>query len=104
MCVNAVLDICGSQRFQKQVEIWRFLQHPNVLRLYGIAFIGDYVYSVRWKHRRGPVVCNLLHRSQVSPWMDNGNAITYVQNHPEVDRVRLLSEVASGAHQFYRPW
>jgi hypothetical protein len=33
---------------------------------------------------------------QVSHWMDYGNAIAYVQNHANVDRLRLLSEVASG--------
>jgi serine/threonine protein kinase len=30
--------------------------------------------------------------------MDHGNAIGYVQNHPDVDRLRLLGEVASGAY------
>lgn len=34
--------------------------------------------------------------TQVSHWMDHGNAISYVQNHTDVDRLRLLSEVASG--------
>jgi hypothetical protein len=29
--------------------------------------------------------------------MDYGNAISYVQNHPDVDRLRLSSEIASGA-------
>jgi len=33
---------------------------------------------------------------QVSPWMKHGNAVTYIKRNPGVDRVRLLSEVASG--------
>lgn len=32
----------------------------------------------------------------VSPWMDNGTSITYVQNHTTVDRLQLLSEVTAG--------
>lgn len=31
--------------------------------------------------------------------MDRGNAVGYVQNHTYADRLRLLSEVASGNYQ-----
>ena len=36
-----------SQRFQRQVEIWRSLHHPNVLQLLGIAYIDNFLCSVR---------------------------------------------------------
>ena len=36
----------SPQRFQRQVEIWRTLRHPNILQLLGIAYIDDFVYSV----------------------------------------------------------
>ncbi|KAH9171465.1 kinase-like domain-containing protein, partial [Lactarius sanguifluus] len=32
----------------------------------------------------------------VSPWMENGNIRDYVRGNPDADRMRLLSEVASG--------
>ncbi|KAI0050015.1 ras GEF, partial [Auriscalpium vulgare] len=72
----------AEERFSQQVEIWRRLQHPNVLRLYGIAYIEDYVYSV-------------------SPWMRNGNAMAYLSEHPEIDRTRLLSEIFRTACSCY---
>jgi hypothetical protein len=34
---------------------------------------------------------------QINPWMENGNIREYIQKHPNVDRVRLLGEAASGA-------
>ena len=34
------------QRFLRQVEIWRFLRHPNVLQLLGIAYIDNFLCSV----------------------------------------------------------
>jgi hypothetical protein len=35
---------------------------------------------------------------QVSPWMRNGNIREYVRINPNVDGLRLLSEVASGVY------
>jgi hypothetical protein len=36
----------GLQRFEKEVGIWRRLNHPNVLPLYGVVNIGASIYSV----------------------------------------------------------
>jgi hypothetical protein len=33
---------------------------------------------------------------QVSPWMENGDAITYLQGHPNADRAQMLYDIASG--------
>jgi hypothetical protein len=41
-----ILTPCLFQCFQRQVEIWRTLRHPNILQLLGTASIGDFVYSV----------------------------------------------------------
>ncbi|KAH9171467.1 kinase-like domain-containing protein [Lactarius sanguifluus] len=68
----------AQERFRRQVEIWRTLRHPNVLPLLGIAYIGNFVYSV-------------------SPYMEFGNIMQYLKIHPEAHRVLLLSEIASGA-------
>ncbi|KAF9050727.1 hypothetical protein BDZ89DRAFT_1098758 [Hymenopellis radicata] len=66
------------RRFQREVSIWRSLdKHPYVVPLYGFANIGNETYSV-------------------SPWMDNGTAISFVLKSPNVDRLRLLAEIAEG--------
>ncbi|KAI0303379.1 hypothetical protein B0F90DRAFT_1816200 [Multifurca ochricompacta] len=66
----------AQERFKRQVEIWRTLRHPNILQLLGIAYIGDFVYSV-------------------SPYMEFGNVMRYLEYNPGADRVFLLSETAS---------
>ncbi|TDL18573.1 kinase-like protein, partial [Rickenella mellea] len=70
----------NHQRFHKEVEIWRGLQHPYILLLYGIVYFGDVV----------------------SPWMDNGDAIAYFTRHPHADRLKILTEVASGLEYLHR--
>ncbi|KAF8921531.1 kinase-like domain-containing protein [Mucidula mucida] len=66
------------RRFKREVSIWRSLdKHPYVVPLYGFANIENETYSV-------------------SPWMDNGTAISFVHKSPDVDRLRLLTEIAEG--------
>ncbi|KAH9039390.1 hypothetical protein EDB84DRAFT_1436992 [Lactarius hengduanensis] len=66
-----------AQRFKAKVESWHGLHHRNVLGFFGHVKIEDTIYSV-------------------SPWMENGNIRDYVRDNPDADRMRLLSEVASG--------
>ncbi|KAI9433952.1 kinase-like domain-containing protein [Lactarius indigo] len=67
----------SQMRFKEKVESWHGLHHRNVLSFFGHVKIEDTVYSV-------------------SPWMENGNIRDYVRSNPDADRMRLLSEVASG--------
>ncbi|TDL21571.1 kinase-like protein [Rickenella mellea] len=66
--------------FSHEAVIWRQLRHPNILPFYGV-FRGDE---------------NFERLCLVSPWMDLGNAITYLTAHPYADRLALLSDVAKG--------
>lgn len=43
------------QRLRRELRVWKELQHPNIVPLFGV--VSDY----------GPYV------SMVSPWMENGN-------------------------------
>ena len=63
---------CPTQRFCKEVVMWKALRHPNVLPLVGVTMIG----------RRFVMV---------SEWMENGNINTFVKTHPDVNRLELAS-------------
>ncbi|KAJ3548437.1 hypothetical protein NMY22_g1270 [Coprinellus aureogranulatus] len=65
------------KKFQDEVEIWRTFDHPNVLPLYGITYIGNHLYSV-------------------SPWMKFGTAISFVEREPQTNVLKLLSEITEG--------
>lgn len=62
------------QRFCKEVVVWRFLRHPNILPLVGVMMSK-----------------NLF--AMVSDWMANGDINSFVEAHPEVDRLRLVSSL-----------
>jgi len=72
---------------QREVYVWKKLQHPNVLPFIGLCTLDSVTYMV-------------------SPWMANGNAIAYVQCHPLAPRLRLLEQAATGLeylHTFEPP-
>ncbi|TDL23881.1 kinase-like protein [Rickenella mellea] len=78
------------KEFSHEAVIWRQLKHPNILPFYGV-FKGDEHFDR---------LC------LVSPWMDAGNVIDYLNNHPEASRLSLLSDVAQGLeylHLFQPP-
>ncbi|KAF9531187.1 kinase-like domain-containing protein [Crepidotus variabilis] len=62
---------------QREVKTWTNLRHQNVLRIFGAnAFDAP------------PFI--------VMPYLRNGNALNYIQNHPDCDRVKILYHVAQG--------
>ncbi|TDL21798.1 kinase-like protein [Rickenella mellea] len=78
------------KEFSHEAVIWRQLKHPNILPFYGI-FTGDENFD--------PLCL-------VSPWMDAGNVIDYLNVHPDSDRLSLLSDVSQGLkylHLFQPP-
>jgi len=71
-----------SKRIRREIAIWQGLKHENVLPLLGITSdFGRYM-------------------SFVSPWLENGSLIQYLEkNGDELDlgrRLQLASEVAAG--------
>ncbi|QRW00110.1 RasGEF domain protein [Ceratobasidium sp. AG-Ba] len=75
--IRRVESESAGKRFQREIDIWRRLQHIHVLRFYGVCHIGSRLYAV-------------------APWADNGNLLVYLRKNPESDRMALLSEVALG--------
>ncbi|TDL24594.1 kinase-like protein [Rickenella mellea] len=81
---------CVLKEFSHEAVIWRQLRHPNILPFYGV-FKGDALFDR---------LC------LISPWMDAGNVNDYLGDHPDSDRLSLLSDVAQGLeylHLFQPP-
>ncbi|KAK0503541.1 hypothetical protein EDD18DRAFT_1063715, partial [Armillaria luteobubalina] len=57
--------------------VWRQLRHPNVLPFLGVS-----------QNLFAPSYC------LISPWMVNGNILSYLQAHPDHDRLTSLVQVA----------
>ncbi|KAK0190045.1 kinase-like domain-containing protein [Armillaria mellea] len=71
--VKVLWDFC------QEALMWRQLRHPNVLPLLGVS-----------KDLFTPRYC------LISPWMANGNIMSYLRAHPDHDRLTSLFQVAEG--------
>ncbi|KAK0222060.1 kinase-like domain-containing protein [Armillaria fumosa] len=65
--------------FCQEALVWRQLHHPNVLPFLGVS-----------KTLFTPRYC------LISPWMDNGNIMSYLQVHPDHNHHTSLVQVAEG--------
>lgn len=72
-----------TKRFCKEVLLWKRLNHPNILPFHGAAV-------------------NQNQFCMVSPWMENGNVLSYTRKNPDANRLRLLVDVASGLKFLHR--
>ncbi|TDL18692.1 kinase-like protein [Rickenella mellea] len=61
----------------REVLLWRQLNHPHLLEFLGVCKYSSPYTSI------------------VSPWMENGTVLNFVQTRPKVGRIRLLKQVAS---------
>ncbi|KAF8582044.1 kinase-like protein [Ramaria rubella] len=68
----------AQKRFEREINIWHTLEHPNILRFLGL--IDNY----------GPHLC------VVSPWQSKGNLLAYTTHYPKANRRRLLADAARG--------
>ncbi|TFK39389.1 kinase-like domain-containing protein [Crucibulum laeve] len=67
------------KEFASEALIWRQLDHPNILPMLGAS---DEIYA--------PFLC------LVSPYMQNGNIMSFLKQHPEHDRFTSILEVVAG--------
>ncbi|KAK0213802.1 kinase-like domain-containing protein, partial [Armillaria fumosa] len=65
--------------FCQEALVWRQLRHPNVLPFLGV---NEDLFAPRY--------------CLVSPWMGNGNIMSYLQAHPDHDRLTSLIQIAEG--------
>ncbi|KAG8911513.1 hypothetical protein FRC01_005673 [Tulasnella sp. 417] len=68
-----------TQRFERQIKVWRKLDNPFVLRLYGWCKFEDETYLV-------------------SPWLRNRDVVRFLEAKKNRDRIclRLIYEIAQG--------
>ncbi|KAK0190042.1 kinase-like domain-containing protein [Armillaria mellea] len=67
------------REFCQEALVWRQLRHPNVLPFLGVN-----------KELFTPRYC------LISPWMVNGNIMSYLEAHPDHDRLMSLVQIAEG--------
>ncbi|KIO26831.1 hypothetical protein M407DRAFT_234090 [Tulasnella calospora MUT 4182] len=65
------------QAIEVEASVWKWLRHPRILQFLGIHATDDSIYFV-------------------SPYAENGSLPLFVQRRPEVDRKRLVIEIAEG--------
>ncbi|KAK1230088.1 Rho guanine nucleotide exchange factor [Marasmius sp. AFHP31] len=70
------------KEYMREAIVWQQLRHPNLLPFVGMYYLGE---------GQGQLCL-------VSPWMEQGNLVTFLKNAPPewVDRTRLAYDVASG--------
>ncbi|KAF9257192.1 kinase-like protein [Marasmius fiardii PR-910] len=66
------------QGFYKEALIWTQLSHDNLLPFLGVTELFD------------PDFC------LVSPWMENGHIITFLQRNPDHDKLEVITQIAAG--------
>ncbi|KXN92393.1 Tyrosine-protein kinase TXK [Leucoagaricus sp. SymC.cos] len=97
--VNGILKVCldiaswfslidpflALQLYVREAVLWNQLSHPNILPFYGVCYLD------KTQER----IC------LVSPWMENGNIVSYLAKNLHVARVPLIHDVASGLHYLH---
>ncbi|KAH7925413.1 kinase-like protein [Leucogyrophana mollusca] len=78
-------DLKSQQTYCKEAVLWRQLSNPHVLPFLGVHHCPE----------------KPLYVGLVSPWMDNGNVLQYLEKNPQADRKPLLLDVARGIHYLH---
>lgn len=69
--------------FEREANTWRRLQHPHVLEFLGTYKWGEHLYLV-------------------TPFVENGTLLKYIETHPSINRVRLLCETSEAIDYLHR--
>ncbi|KZT57532.1 kinase-like protein [Calocera cornea HHB12733] len=77
---NILSEQANQQHLMDEIKLWKTLSHPNVLPVLGVAQPPS----------------NAAALCVVSPWMKNGDVMTYLKINPGADRFALLRGIAEG--------
>ncbi|KDQ17704.1 hypothetical protein BOTBODRAFT_580817 [Botryobasidium botryosum FD-172 SS1] len=66
-----------AKRLRREATLWAKLRHPRILRFIGLYTLDRDTYMV-------------------SPYMENGHATAYVAKQPDLNCLKLLSQIAEG--------
>ncbi|KDQ18586.1 hypothetical protein BOTBODRAFT_516044 [Botryobasidium botryosum FD-172 SS1] len=78
-CLRTKTSKPNSEKyFLREVHVWKRLRHRYILPLIGICTLADGITYM------------------ISPWMQHGNIMSYLENYQDVDRVQLLAQAAAG--------
>ncbi|KAK0231907.1 kinase-like domain-containing protein [Armillaria nabsnona] len=86
VCLKVLRVFCPEEQkarvlreFCQEALVWRQLRHPNILPFLGV---NEDLFAPRY--------------CLISPWMVNGNIMSYLEAHPDHDRLMSLLQVAEG--------
>ncbi|KAK0439172.1 kinase-like domain-containing protein [Armillaria borealis] len=86
VCLKVLRVFCPEEQqakvlrdFCQEALVWRQLRHPNVLPFLGV---NEDIFAPRY--------------CLISPWMVNGNIMSYIEAHPDHDRLTSLVQIAEG--------
>jgi len=81
-----VSDNDARRRAFREMKAWQGLQHRNVLPFIGLYIQEEKVYML-------------------SPWMEQGDMTQFLEHNPEVDRMKLILQIAEGLRYLhtYKP-
>jgi len=77
-----VSSVEQSKRFQREVNIWSRLNHENILPFLGLVDLF--------------LESNEAQKGLISPWMQHGNCIDYLNKYPDANRLPLIRGIVSG--------
>ncbi|KIJ52439.1 hypothetical protein M422DRAFT_26047 [Sphaerobolus stellatus SS14] len=72
-----------TKRIWREYLAWSSLRHPNILPCLGFSFD----FSVEWQSGIPALI---------SPWMENGTLLSYIQSNPQADRMSLIVGITQG--------
>ncbi|KAF8597275.1 kinase-like protein [Ceratobasidium sp. AG-I] len=71
---NFVSEGKATKRTARELHTWSKLRHRNILEVLGLAVFGEKL-------------------AMVSPWMENGNIMQHLDNHPDLNRYAVVAQV-----------
>ncbi|CCM03212.1 uncharacterized protein FIBRA_05336 [Fibroporia radiculosa] len=66
------------KQFYREAILWKQLHHTNIVPFLGVS------------------ATDTMELMFVSPWMDNGDIVSYLEKHPEVERVSKIMNIVDG--------